>query len=155
MRVRVSLSLPTLENDVAEIITQEQLDTLDAWIAALESGKYAKGTYTLKKLNGDQICYCCLGVLAELKEVPNKMIGNGITAHTFNFKEQPQANAIPLKTFRKWTGLNEFGGPDDMSLLIKINDSTKNFSVVIERLKGMRDERFKELQRNSNQVQDS
>jgi hypothetical protein len=43
------------------------------WLAALRSGEYRQGRQELKfKDRQKQICYCCLGVLAEIAE-PEKL----------------------------------------------------------------------------------
>jgi len=40
----------------------------EEWIQALESGEYKQGKHKLKKKVGDEVCYCCLGVAAELQD---------------------------------------------------------------------------------------
>lgn len=37
------------------------------WVKALRSGKYKQGTGKLKSGTGDDVVYCCLGVLADIR----------------------------------------------------------------------------------------
>lgn len=47
-------------------LTEEQVENVRAWSAALRSGEYTQGRFKLKTVDGDLIGYCCLGVGAEV-----------------------------------------------------------------------------------------
>jgi hypothetical protein len=42
----------------------------DQWVAALRSGKYAKGFHALRTINEK---YCCLGVLCKVLDLPSQV----------------------------------------------------------------------------------
>lgn len=51
----------------------------ESWIAALRSGKYKQGKGALQN-NG---CFCCLGVLSEIMDVPKEEVCTGYYEFAF------------------------------------------------------------------------
>ena len=109
-------------------MTEEQRVNVNAWIEALESGKYRQGTGHLRQVMNDNApSYCCLGVLCEINNFPRATTNNrayvypdGSTSNTFTDDEW----------FTQITGL--YG---DVQLeLANINDNN-NFREVVETLK--------------------
>jgi len=68
-----------------EAVHTNQVDKKEEWIAALRSGNYEQGRQSL--CSGGK--YCCLGVYAELQNVPSEKDGRGFKQYYFN-AEQPQ-----------------------------------------------------------------
>jgi hypothetical protein len=87
----------------------------DKWVSALRSGDYRQGRGHLKQKDSDkQVCYCCLGVLAEIAE-PGELIPVG---WGFRFRGN---SGIYLKDEKKFLYLPE----KDQRALSNMNDIKK------------------------------
>lgn len=47
------------------------------WLRALRSGKYAQGSGALAEEDGDELKYCCLGVLGKVCGMPQRALEDG------------------------------------------------------------------------------
>lgn len=126
--------------------------TVAEWTAALRSGKYEQGQEALCK-DGR---YCCLGVLADLAEVPRQDEQDPVYKDVFLFtlgdgKVLKDANIIPgpfvativdgLNLGRTHDGktLSNRTRPEDATiaeLLMDANDNGKSFSEIADMIEG-------------------
>jgi hypothetical protein len=70
----------TESNSPATINGMTQEQAYEAWVQALESGKYPQAPSYLKSDQG----YCCLGVLCEVLALPSELRANGITVFGYD-----------------------------------------------------------------------
>lgn len=127
-------------------------DVKERWLAALRSGEYKQSKNFLKHPidGGENIGYCCLGVLCDLyiKEKNNPNIIWDINLHgTHIFKSSisdvliVESKALPEQLF-EWAGLDEKNPAicyhDMNTSLAELNDNGKTFEeialVIEERL---------------------
>lgn len=107
----------------------------DRWIAALRSGKYQQGKYSLRR---DER-YCCLGVLCELA-VQDGIIEryDPLNDHVYDFgDENGSSNGALPPTVVRWAGLHDsiplvrFAGNEHG--LASLNDSIGlNFNQIAQ-----------------------
>ena len=112
-------------------MTQEQFDE---WIAALEDPKVKKGKFRLKNKEGG---LCCLGVLAEINNVPCREIDE---TRMYMFKSDNtlrEASSIPPEG---WMGMDWIA----QDAVMDLNDNNDTFKPVIEYLKENKKEFVKE-----------
>lgn len=64
------------------MLTKEQTERWDAWVAALESGEFVQAQYYLKTIEG---AMCCLGVACHLAGAPSRVHKGG---HAFSYFDQ-------------------------------------------------------------------
>lgn len=89
-----------------------------AWVEALRSGKYKRGTQVLTEVDGDECKYCCLGVACEavlkLKHVPGKEEGKLVRRYvTPECVDDPFV--IPGQYWQSlglWSSYGQFASPD-------------------------------------------
>jgi hypothetical protein len=126
-----------------------RLEVLDAWLAALRSGEFAKGRGRLVRLYDDDYDddaeYCCLGVLCELArrdrvplEVEDVHPEHACVARSFDGNH----SYLPVAV-QRWAGLSESNprlDPDrgDAYTLAALNDASTTFEPVIEVLERWR-----------------
>ena len=94
------------------------------WVEALRSGDYKQGKTCLKQIDFDgETRHCCLGVLAEICEVPNEILGGSL--YTFNFPRSDKymffrSTALLDKNFE----MKHFiYGYSNIRTLMRMNDS--------------------------------
>lgn len=105
------------------------------WIAALESGEYKKGKYSLNKNN----LFCCLGVLCEIihKESPNVMKYHK-DSHNYEYKGNYNHGHLSYTLTKELKFYHNDGATrnsDDEKKLTYLNDSNDTFEQVIKVLK--------------------
>ena len=92
----------------------------ERWIAALESGEYAKGVSALKRIDTDGLCsFCCLGVIADI--------------HGDLVEEAKYRIVTKKRSHSGWLLDGEYG----LSKMVQrelgsINDKSDTFAPVIE-----------------------
>lgn len=99
-------------------LTKEQFEQ---WIAALESGEYAKGYRELKTENGTEgFSYCCLGVAKEIFYL------NKVNNNTYLKMYRPEAERCD----------DIFLLPNDLQVEVASeNDVSESFGPVVELLR--------------------
>lgn len=111
-------------------MTEDQKQNLTLWIVALRSGTYKQGELSLAKIDSpstnEEFKYCCLGVAAEVMNIPNKVIDYG------SMKQKAYifvSNGDEITSFSVWDAIElilTFGlERTEQAKLIKMNDNLK------------------------------
>lgn len=108
---REIISIPTLS------LTEEQRVNMTRWIAALRSGKYPQGAFSLRSTKGS---YCCLGVACDVATVPGtgwkKKEGSPVI---WEFISSQEGNAeVPPRDIRE-----HYGFPKQWGFTVQIKTS--------------------------------
>jgi hypothetical protein len=98
------------------------------WVKALRSGKFSQVTGKLRKRDGHEVGYCCLGVLESLciQEIGGKFKG-GL---------HPNQNLLSAKTM-EWAGLNTNDPvlmPRKHLTASELNDDGNSFASIADRI---------------------
>lgn len=100
----------------------------DAWLTALRSGKYKRGTARLKKKVDEVIKHCCLGVLCEIFKDRFHLVEIKLDArkdYTFNDSNLFLPNVVS----------DELGiSPELQEILSQINDSGLHVDESFDRI---------------------
>ena len=105
-------------------MTQEQVENVKKWIAALRSGEYEQGRYALRQRQLDGRCrYCCLGVLIDTMD-PSVWLGE---ENTTLYSVEDNYSSIPIPLYNKWVA-----GSIDQGELIAKNDRRTPFSLIAD-----------------------
>lgn len=96
------------------------------WLAALRSGKYKKGTGSLKY--NDK--YCSLGVLCTIMKPSIKKKFNIVENEKYLYCGDRESGLILTREFKQYLNI-----PDDITNLWIKNDFTETFAEVIEYIK--------------------
>lgn len=93
------------------------------WIEALRSDKFKQGKFDLKTEDG---CNCCLGVLAEIKDIPFQFHQDEYTNSTvYDFGDEQMDSAVPAG----FCGLTDSA----IDTLIHMNDTyNKTFPQIAD-----------------------
>jgi hypothetical protein len=89
-------------------MTNQKMDPLvkSKWVAALRSGKYTQGRYSLATVGADgEIAYCCLGVLCDLAVKDGVISEKSVTASGRYLQYLGESNVLP-EYVRTWAGLD-------------------------------------------------
>lgn len=119
-------------------MNQAQIETIQAWTAALRSGEYKQGKGCLARKQEDHDSYCCLGVLMDLKEVKREeevpRVGDPYLFTMRSTVGEPTVSGlIPIEQFFDWTGL---GGRAVRDSLADQNDNGESFSEIARQIEG-------------------
>lgn len=110
-----------------------RLITIEEWVEALRSGKFKQARMRLKSAEVSD-SYCCLGVHAELCEVPSKKYDEFTQMIYYQFPEGEDSGINPLM---KHYGMTEKGLPfkdmDNYSLTA-FNDTGSSFNDIADTL---------------------
>ena len=93
----------------------------DKWIEALRSGKYKQGKSNLCSLRNEQPEFCCIGVLADLMDIPyhekdnRRVYSHGMVA----MLHEPELQLVGL-------------GRDEAFRLASLNDKGATFEEIAE-----------------------
>jgi hypothetical protein len=106
-----------------------------AWLKALMSGKYEKGTGYLQLDNR----FCCLGVLCHIQKLPTRKI-NRFTYYDEEKNllscDNPFYSILGRKGTFSGFRINKINNKNDhMESLVEVNDYTNSFDEVIEVIK--------------------
>lgn len=102
------------------------------WTAALRSGERKQGQYQMKVRCDGTAQYCCIGVLAEICEIPQQP--SGISPHTFfRFNESGLFSGLPPIEWLESVGISR----DARDQLTNMNDGStlmeiQSFSVIAD-----------------------
>ena len=110
-------------------MTEEQIANVNKWVAALRSGKYQQGVGSLNRNEK----YCCLGVLADINNIPNeKIFGGTIVSYKFPIEIY---NISPKTIPNEWWSVHT-GLPHSLkSQLIHMNDTDiRPFADIANRI---------------------
>ena len=99
----------------------------DKWIKALRSGEYQQGQGRLCRSATDGPKFCCLGVLAEVLEIPKVREGE-----VYLYKDRGSM-ILTSEEYSK-VGISERMASD----LMAMNDSGKTFEEIAEYIDGLR-----------------
>jgi hypothetical protein len=90
------------------------------WVAALRSGEYKQGKFSLRNDDG----FCCLGVACDLYAKEHNLLWNG-----YDFMNN--SNVLPMQVMR-WLGLAERNGTyiDNDRCLSDFNDKGMTFELI-------------------------
>lgn len=96
------------------------------WIKALESGKYQKGFFALRKSD----TFCCLGVLCDLHD--STKWGRQMNRFYYSVDNYLSSTSLPYPLYKQYEITY-----DEINDLMKINDerSSVTFEPVIEYIK--------------------
>jgi hypothetical protein len=89
------------------------------WLAALRSGDYKQGYNQLTTVNGNDVSYCCLGVLCDIAKSEGVVESKLSSRKTYlkYGKGQNSDNAYLPKAVSAWAGLDENAHPANPMLL--------------------------------------
>jgi hypothetical protein len=96
------------------------------WVAALRSGKFKQGRYTLRRFDS----YCCLGVACEIyqDEVGDLDLNKD---HTGRWQYNEKISDLPAKV-QHWLGLANSSGGYRGSSLTRLNDNMHSFEEIAD-----------------------
>ena len=109
-------------------MTEEQFDE---WIKKLEDPETKKGKFRLKSTDGGM---CCLGVLAEINNVPSRE-SRTTCIRTYEFKNPWPSTDAPFSSSstipKGWMGISRIVAEE----VAHINDMSETFKPAIDYLK--------------------
>ncbi len=122
--------------------------TKQAWIDALRSDEYKQGVGALARRDSDgNVCYCCLGVLADLAGVKTNGVESELGILEFDFDGSIEEGIIPLSfrdTILEDVDLNVAVESDDklsqddlMRTLSSKNDRGASFNQIADYLENL------------------
>jgi hypothetical protein len=111
--IKYELTLP-------EGYEKKELLYFNEWIAALESGEYKQGTGVLCRGTGEELKYCCLGILSKIQgRLISSPDHNGVYYDDAGLREACGL-AKDNPNFPYIYGLGKF--PEDVTVLVQLGD---------------------------------
>lgn len=112
-------------------------DIKEQWVAALRSGDYVQGRGRLATINGDEVQYCCLGVLCELAVKAGVAVKENERNHHIRYsnpQDRWDGNAATLPLFvMEWADLEDRQGWSSLDdSLTNKNDRGVSFEKIAD-----------------------
>lgn len=96
------------------------------WVAALRSGEYTQGKGGLKQLVEDEVQHCCLGVLCEVLETPQRRAED--QSVWFFGTEENNHHGFLTEPVLAQAGLSD----DAQHKLASMNDQGRSFAEIAD-----------------------
>ena len=103
----------------------------EKWVAALRSGEYKQGQYSLRN-NSNQ--FCCLGVLCDLYDKEQGSNSWNLLSYDYGFGHEESTEVPPFRVWSSWAGMAEHNPviqfPDGPQSLAELNDQGYTFEEI-------------------------